>query len=162
MQDVIYLVILNLIFIFILVHLMERRVRKSYSEKYGAEVEKFETVLVSMRNFDLKNIPRNNSVENNDSVYSKLLVLSNSYVNSYMILEKNKNQLEEFSFKNKELIHTYIQTLRSLKKSAKNFSKIGMGDNGSDNSDIDNLVLKIEETILKLSKDNNYAVRDYD
>ena len=155
MQDVFYLVILNLFFMFILVRFMESRVKNYYIRKYGAGIEEFECILVSMRNLDLKSIPKNKLGENYDSIYNKLLIISNSYVNSYMIIEKNKNQLEEFSYKNKELVKTYIKTLRALKRSAINFSELEVESIKEESSEIDNLVLKIEETISKLSEDNN-------
>lgn len=146
MLDAVLLVMLNLVFIYLLVSLMEKRVHKFYRNKYGAQIEDFKSVISSIKNFEFDKIPE--PQRNNDTVYNDLLIVTASYLKAYLALDNSKNQLVEFSMRNKALIKTYIDVLNSLKLSTAKFKDVG----GESEAEIVNVINKIDESVRELSK----------
>lgn len=147
MLDAVLLVILNLLFIYLLINLMEKRLHKSYREKYGARIEEFESVINSFQNFDFENIPKPKKDEN--TVYNDLLIVTSSYLKAYQALDMSKNQLVEFSIRNKELIKSYIDVLESLKLSTSKFQGL---DRDAEVAMTD-VINKVEHSIKKLTQE---------
>ena len=113
MLDAVLLVMLNLVFIYLLVSLMEKRVHKFYRNKYGAQIEDFKSVINSIKNFEFDKIPE--PQRNNDTVYNDLLIVTASYLKAYLALDTSKNQLVEFSMRNKAL-NKIDESVRELSK----------------------------------------------
>jgi len=147
MLDAVLLVILNLLFIYLLISLMEKRLHKSYRDKYGAQIEEFESVINSFQNFDFENIPKPKKGEN--TVYNDLLIVTSSYLKAYQALDMSKNQLVEFSLRNKELIKSYIDVLESLKLSTSKFQGL---DRDAEVAMTD-VINKVEHSIKKLTQE---------
>jgi len=147
MMDAVLLVILNLLFIYSLISLMEKRLHKSYRDKYGAQIEEFEAVIYCFQNFDFDNIPKPQI--NQNTVYNNLLIVTSSYLKAYQALDMSKNQLIEFSVRNKELIKSYIDVLESLKLSTAKFQGL---DRDAEVAMTD-VINKVEASIKKLTQE---------
>lgn len=147
MFDAVLLVLLNLLFIYSLVSLMEKRLHKFYREKYGAQIEEFKRVISCFQKFDFEKIPA--PKQDNDTVYNDLLIVTSSYLKAYQALDMSKNQLIEFSVRNKELIKSYIDVLESLKLSTSKFQGL---DRDAEVAMTD-VINKVELSIKKLTQE---------